>query len=371
MGSKSDYEHMQPRPARLLATSGALRSPRRLGAPHAGLDVRVRRVGRSARAEDDHRGRRRRGAPAGDGRRQDAGPGAGRPVPATALNGHRRPAVHRADAGRRPRRDAGHRQARARSTPRSSPPRSSARFSRRCANACAPGARPTRRRLRTNAPVSVILPGATIGILGGGQLGRMTGMAARTLGYDVHVLDPDPRLPGPCVASRTITAPLRRCRRRRRPGARLRRRHARDRADRPPCPRGRGALAPLRPGAEAVYTVQDAHARSSLARAAHFPLGRSASCRGARPNAPRRSPPSARPSCKAAMGGYDGRGQCACQTAGRPRGVREAQGAVCVVEQFLDLDTELSVLVARRADGVTRSLSAFAQPHVHGVLTGR
>ncbi|MEO7965169.1 MAG: 5-(carboxyamino)imidazole ribonucleotide synthase, partial [Gemmatimonadaceae bacterium] len=43
--------------------------------------------------------------------------------------------------------------------------------------------------------MTVILPGATIGILGGGQLGRMTGMAARSLGYDVQVLDPDPDCP--------------------------------------------------------------------------------------------------------------------------------------------------------------------------------
>ena len=36
-----------------------------------------------------------------------------------------------------------------------------------------------------------ILPGATLGILGGGQLGRMFTIAARTMGYKVMVLDPD------------------------------------------------------------------------------------------------------------------------------------------------------------------------------------
>jgi 5-(carboxyamino)imidazole ribonucleotide synthase len=51
-----------------------------------------------------------------------------------------------------------------------------------------------------------ILPGSTIGIFGGGQLGRMTGLAARTLGYDVHVLDPDPHCSARAVASRVITA---------------------------------------------------------------------------------------------------------------------------------------------------------------------
>ncbi|MEQ1690758.1 MAG: 5-(carboxyamino)imidazole ribonucleotide synthase, partial [Gemmatimonas sp.] len=51
-----------------------------------------------------------------------------------------------------------------------------------------------------------ILPGSTIGFLGGGQLGRMTAIAARSMGYDVHVLDPDAACATRAVASRTITA---------------------------------------------------------------------------------------------------------------------------------------------------------------------
>ena len=35
------------------------------------------------------------------------------------------------------------------------------------------------------------LPGSTIGMLGGGQLGRMFTMAARSMGYEVIVLDPE------------------------------------------------------------------------------------------------------------------------------------------------------------------------------------
>jgi 5-(carboxyamino)imidazole ribonucleotide mutase len=45
------------------------------------------------------------------------------------------------------------------------------------------------------AAVSVIVQGSTIGILGGGQLGRMTAMAARSMGYRVQVMDPDPSCP--------------------------------------------------------------------------------------------------------------------------------------------------------------------------------
>src|SRR5664279_3269674 len=38
-----------------------------------------------------------------------------------------------------------------------------------------------------------ILPPATLGLMGGGQLGRMTALAARSAGYRIHALDPDPK----------------------------------------------------------------------------------------------------------------------------------------------------------------------------------
>ncbi|WP_210527033.1 5-(carboxyamino)imidazole ribonucleotide synthase [Rubellimicrobium arenae] len=50
-------------------------------------------------------------------------------------------------------------------------------------------------------------PGATIGILGGGQLGRMLAMAAARLGYHVHVYDPDRGAPAAEVARATTHAP--------------------------------------------------------------------------------------------------------------------------------------------------------------------
>ena len=47
-----------------------------------------------------------------------------------------------------------------------------------------------------------ILPGGTLGILGGGQLGRMMGMAARSMGYHVRVMDPESTCPASFVAER-------------------------------------------------------------------------------------------------------------------------------------------------------------------------
>ena len=51
-----------------------------------------------------------------------------------------------------------------------------------------------------------LLPGATIGIFGGGQLGRMMAMAARGMGYRILVLDPDPGCPARFVVDGCIEA---------------------------------------------------------------------------------------------------------------------------------------------------------------------
>lgn len=53
----------------------------------------------------------------------------------------------------------------------------------------------------------MILPGETIGVLGGGQLGRMFAMAAMTMGYRVVVLDPDPDSPAGRIADVHIRKP--------------------------------------------------------------------------------------------------------------------------------------------------------------------
>jgi 5-(carboxyamino)imidazole ribonucleotide synthase len=54
--------------------------------------------------------------------------------------------------------------------------------------------------------VTAVLPGATIGIFGGGQLGRMMAQAARTLGYRIIVLDPNASCAAAPVADRVIAA---------------------------------------------------------------------------------------------------------------------------------------------------------------------
>ena len=55
---------------------------------------------------------------------------------------------------------------------------------------------------------SYILPPAMLGILGGGQLASMFTIAAKTMGYGVTVLDPDPGAPAGCLADVHLCAPF-------------------------------------------------------------------------------------------------------------------------------------------------------------------
>ena len=59
----------------------------------------------------------------------------------------------------------------------------------------------------THPPASPLPPGSTIGVLGGGQLGRMLALAAARLGFDVVILDPEENSPAGRVAARQIVAP--------------------------------------------------------------------------------------------------------------------------------------------------------------------
>jgi 5-(carboxyamino)imidazole ribonucleotide synthase len=213
-----------------------------------------------------------------------------------------------------------------------------------------------------------ILPGATLGILGGGQLGRMTAMAARAMGYDVHVLDPDPDCSARPLASRLVTARF-------------------DDAD-AAADLARGcdvvtleieqvsvtALeavarhAPMRPGAQAIWVIQDRVRQKDWLAEHAFPVGEFRHAESA--HDVRAAVTALGASIvKAAHGGYDGRGQAHVADAD---GADEAWRAVgarrSVVEQRLSLALEFSVLVARRADGQMAVYPPAQNHHQQGVL---
>ena len=214
-----------------------------------------------------------------------------------------------------------------------------------------------------------ILPGATIGFFGGGQLGRMAAMAARSMGYDVHVLDPDPHCAARPIASRTVTAPLddakaaddfaRRCDvitlEIERVGA------ASIEAAASHCP--------VRPGASPVYIVQDRARQKEWLDGNGFPVAPFRVTRSADETTAAVSALGAS-IAKTCTGGYDGRGQARIERAEAAADAWTSLGADrLVVEQRVDIDIEISVLVARRPGGEMVAYAPALNHHDHGVLT--
>ena len=214
-----------------------------------------------------------------------------------------------------------------------------------------------------------ILPGATIGFLGGGQLGRMAAMAARSMGYDIQVLDPDVACSARPIASRCITAAWSDAA----AGAELARACSVVTLEIEQIPVGTldavAAVAPLHPGSAPLYIVQDRARQKEWLRGEGFPLGgfRTVTTEQECVDAVRALGPSI---VKSAHGGYDGRGQArvteAFEGANAFTGVG---GGRAVVEAFLDIREELSVLVARAADGSMAVYPPSRNHHTAGVLT--
>jgi len=199
--------------------------------------------------------------------------------------------------------------------------------------------------------VTPIAPGATIGILGGGQLGRMTAMAARSLGYAVHILDPDPDCPAKSVADRCVTAAFDDC-----DAAADFARHC-DVVTIEIEQIGLDALAaaarhaPVRPSAAVLAVVQNRIVQKQWLKNRHHPLGEYAEVASA-DDVERAAHEFGPLVVKAARGGYDGRSQVRVTKADEAESAWNALGRRhAVAERALGLVGELSIMVARRPSG--------------------
>lgn len=201
---------------------------------------------------------------------------------------------------------------------------------------------------RTSRP---ILPLATLGLLGGGQLGRMTALAARSAGYRVHALDPDPQCAIRPVVENCITA--------RWDDAQAAAALAQS------CDVvtleiekvsvaslvAAAQYAPVRPGPEVLDLVQNRLRQKNWLVRQGFPVGAYTSVRS---SAELTSVAESLGHCfvKVAEGGYDGRGQTRLGSALDAVKAWEYLGGLeSVAEQAIDLEYEISVLVARRPNG--------------------
>ena len=213
-----------------------------------------------------------------------------------------------------------------------------------------------------------IAPGAWLGLLGGGQLGRMFSMAAQSLGYKVAVIDPGDHSPAGSVADRHIRT---------------------DYLD----PEGLAQLAALAGAVTTEFENVPAAALLFLARTARvMPSAASVAiaqdrieekaflsrCGVAvapyavlRDDADARSPdPALLPGIvKSARMGYDGKGQIRVDTAVEAAAAFRAMGGqACVLERRLALTAELSVVVARNEHGQTATWPVAENRHRDGIL---
>jgi 5-(carboxyamino)imidazole ribonucleotide synthase len=215
-----------------------------------------------------------------------------------------------------------------------------------------------------------ILPPATIGILGGGQLGRMTALAARSLGFGVQVLDPNPDCAARPVVDRVVVAAFS------------------DPDGAAELARGCDVItieieqiapaaleaaqrhAPVRPSASILRMVQDRARQKAWLASEGVPIGAYAVVESAEALADATRTLGASLFIKACEGGYDGRSQIRVGSGDDAASAFEALGRRrAVAEQGLSLAMELSVLIARRASGETRVFPLAVNHHERQVLS--
>ena len=219
-----------------------------------------------------------------------------------------------------------------------------------------------------------LLPGATIGIFGGGQLGRMMAMAARGMGYRILVLDPDPGCPARFVVDGCIEAAWDDSR-----GAAMLARGC-DVVTLEIEQIGAASMAsaatfcPVRPGGAMLAIIQDRIEQKQWLAKHGFPIG---DFRAVRSLEEVRAAIAEYGRCfaKSATGGYDGRGQGRVGFGPTPAGEAEVQAAwealgegPGVVERAVELEREISVMVARSPRGEVKVYPAAWNHHVQQIL---
>ena len=214
----------------------------------------------------------------------------------------------------------------------------------------------------------MITPPATLGVLGGGQLGRYFVMAARTMGYRTVVLEPDAHAPAGRVADEHLVAPFddedallhlaRTCR------------AVTTEFENPPAAalEWLGNHTVVRPSPAAVAITQDRRAEKAFLvgagmRVAPFAVIENAADIDA---AATLEFPAI---LKTARLGYDGKGQIAVVAHDRLAVAwDELQRQPCVLEKRLSLESELSVVLARATTGQTAVYPVGINTHVDGIL---
>ncbi len=215
----------------------------------------------------------------------------------------------------------------------------------------------------------MIEPGATLGLLGGGQLGRMFTVAARTLGYRVTVLDPDPLSPAAEFATGHLNTAYTD------PAAleELARTCAAVTTEFENAPAEAldliASRTVVRPSGSAVAVAQDRRREKGFFKERGFPLGAFAVIESVADIAAALAAVKLPALLKTARFGYDGKGQARIATAADlERQLAAWKGVPCVLEELLALEREVSVVLARGAGGDVAVFPVAENRHAGGIL---
>jgi 5-(carboxyamino)imidazole ribonucleotide synthase len=225
------------------------------------------------------------------------------------------------------------------------------------------------RHASANKEHDAILPGATLGVLGSGQLGRMFAIAARQMGYRVHTFSPGRDTPTGQVADREITAPYEDLD------------AARDFArqvsavtfefENVPAATAQALaeIVPVRPSGEVLHTAQHRLREKSFLSQHGFPVTefrRVVTLEDLRDGLGAVGFPAV---LKTAGFGYDGKGQRTIKSEAEADEAFDAlDGREGVLEAFVKFERELSVVAARAAEGSVVSYGVVENTHARHIL---
>lgn len=219
--------------------------------------------------------------------------------------------------------------------------------------------------------IKALAPGATLGILGNGQLGRMTALAAARLGYRAHCFGPEADSPAAQVCARAtvgdyrdeaaLTAFFAAC-----DAVTYEFENIPVEALTRVAKKARGKL---RPSAAILSVCQDRIAEKTFLNAigvATAPWRAVRSCADLEAGLAALGAPAI---LKTARMGYDGKGQRKiAKPADAARAHAELGGAIAVLEGFVDFEREISVIVARDLAGRARAYVPVENRHKHHIL---
>ncbi|MEO7649309.1 MAG: 5-(carboxyamino)imidazole ribonucleotide synthase, partial [Bryobacteraceae bacterium] len=215
----------------------------------------------------------------------------------------------------------------------------------------------------------VILPGAVIGVLGSGQLGRMFAIAARRMGYRVHTFSPEFDTPTGQVADVEIIGAYEDLDAVRKFSAAVSVVTFEFENVPSATAEAAGAHAPVRPAGAILHTTQHRLREKAFLSRAGFPLTpfrRVVSIGDLEDGLAAFGYPAI---LKTADFGYDGKGQVLIASAMEAApALAEMKGAEAVLEAFVDFESELSVVAARGTDGSFAHYGAIGNVHSKRIL---